>query len=60
MPKGTLYCHHDGNYEVIQLGTIVDNVVIDELSLFYPCFSIWSLDLIYGSKWVDKLNDWGM
>lgn len=61
LPCGVLYCcSDDGKYELIKLGTIWDDIIVDELDTPCQCFSIWSFDLIYGSKWVDTLNDWGI
>lgn len=60
LPKGTLYYNHDGKYELVELGTVVGNVVVDELSPLNPYFGIWSFDLVYGSEWVDTLNDWSV
>lgn len=60
-PKGCLYRRtEDGKYELIKFREIWNNIIVDELDIPHQCFSIWSSDRLYGSKWVDTLNDWGM
>ena len=61
LPKGSLYyCRtDDGKYSLIRFGEIWSDIIVDELDPPYPYYSIWSYDLIYGSKWVDTLNNWG-